>query len=54
VNEHIRSIVATQEAVSFGIVEPFDGAFQTFHVRPPLFFADFPLKGAIPGARKNV
>jgi len=51
-NEYIRSIVAAEEAVSLGVVEPLDGAFQTFHVRP-LFLADFPLKGAIPGARKK-
>src|SRR6202022_1183535 len=33
-----------EESVSLWIFEPFDGAFQTFHVRPPSFFADFPLK----------
>ena len=34
VNEYIRSIVSAEEAVSFGVVEPLDGAFETFHVRP--------------------
>jgi hypothetical protein len=53
VNKNIWSIVAAEEAVSLGIVEPLHGAFQTFHVRT-LLFADRPEKGAIPGPAKNV
>ena len=53
VDEYIRSIFAAEEAISLGVVEPLDGAFQSFHVRPSLF-ADFPEKDAIPGSRKNV
>src|ERR1035438_1998345 len=34
VNEYIGSFVTAEEAVSFSVVEPFDGAFQSFHVRP--------------------
>src|ERR1035437_8006580 len=53
-NEHIRSIVTAEEAVSFGVVEPLHGALQTFrHVRP-LFLANSPGKGAIPRAARNV
>src|SRR5208283_1295836 len=52
VNEYIRSIVAAEEAVSLGVVEPLYRAFQSFHVRPS-FFADFPEKGAFPGIRKK-
>src|SRR5580658_9321761 len=42
VDEYVRSIVSPQETVSLRVVEPLDGAFQTFHVRPPLFLADWP------------
>src|SRR5258708_28823684 len=54
VNENIRSIVAAEEAVTLGVVEPLDGAFQTFHVRPPLFLR-IPLKRRDSrGPQKNV
>jgi len=46
VNEHVRSIIAAEEAVSLRIVEPLHSAFQTIHVRPP-FSCRFPQKGAI-------
>jgi len=32
VDEYIRSPVAPQEAISFRVVEPLDGAFDTFHL----------------------
>jgi hypothetical protein len=35
VNEDVRSTLATDETVSFCVVEPLDRTFQTFHVRPP-------------------
>jgi hypothetical protein len=34
VNENIRPIRASDEAIAFGIIEPLDGPFQTIHVRP--------------------
>lgn len=34
VHKDVGSIVTTDESVAFGIVEPFDRTFQTFHVRP--------------------
>jgi hypothetical protein len=36
-NEYVRSIITAKETVTLGIVEPLDGAFQSIHVRPPLF-----------------
>src|SRR6202051_673413 len=33
-DENIGSIVTAEESVSLGVVEPLDGAFQTFHARP--------------------
>jgi hypothetical protein len=30
-NKYIRSIIAADEPVSFGVVKPLDGSFQTFH-----------------------
>ena len=53
-NKNIRSIVAAEEAVSFGVVEPLDSAFQTFHLRP-LFPAGASTEyGANQEVRKNV
>src|ERR1700723_1700692 len=41
VDEDIRPIRPTDEAISLGVVEPLDGSFQSFHVPPlsarPLF-----------------
>jgi len=34
-DEHIRSSITSDEAITFGIVEPFHRAFQTFHFAPP-------------------
>ena len=52
-DENIGSIVTTEEAVSLGVVEPLDGAFQTFHVRP--LFPRVSQQTAIPkGPRKCV
>jgi hypothetical protein len=34
VHENIRSTVASDEAIPFGIVEPFHRTIQTFHVTP--------------------
>lgn len=34
-NEHIGPIFAPDKSVSFRVVKPLDGAFQTFHVRTP-------------------
>lgn len=34
VNENIIATVTSYETVTFGIVEPFDSTFQTFHKRP--------------------
>ena len=34
-HKDIRPGIATDEPVAFGIVEPLDRTFQTFHVRPP-------------------
>ena len=36
VNKYVRAIRASDEPVSFGVIEPLDGSFQTFHV-PPSF-----------------
>ena len=33
-NKYIRSIGATDEPVSLGVIEPLDGSFQTFHEGP--------------------
>ena len=35
-NEYVWSIRASDEPVPFGVIEPLDGSFQTFHV-PPSF-----------------
>jgi hypothetical protein len=43
-NKDIRSIRAPDESVSFGVIEPLDGSFQTFHV-PPFFRR--PLSGGV-------
>jgi hypothetical protein len=34
VDKNVRSIFTSEETIAFGIVEPLDGTFQTFHVRP--------------------
>jgi len=34
VDEHIRPVVSSNKAVSFGVVEPLHSTFQTIHVRP--------------------
>ena len=34
-HEHIGSSVTSDEAITFGVVEPFHRAFQTFHFAPP-------------------
>jgi hypothetical protein len=52
-NEYVRSIVAAEEAVSLGVIEPLDGAFQTFHVLP-LFPALSPERALIPRARNRL
>jgi hypothetical protein len=52
-DEYIRSIFPAEEAISLGIVEPLDGAFQTFHVRL-LFLADTPNKARFQGTARNV
>jgi hypothetical protein len=36
VNEDIRAVIPADEPVSLRIVEPLDGSFHAFHVRPPL------------------
>jgi hypothetical protein len=54
VNKNIRSIVAAEEAVSFGVVEPLDSAFQTFHLRPLFLREPLTENGANPEVRKNV
>ena len=33
-NENVRPIRAPNEPVAFGVIEPLDGSFQTFHARP--------------------
>lgn len=34
VDEHVRPVVSSNKAVSFGVVEPLHSTFQTIHVRP--------------------
>ena len=35
VHEHIWAICATDEPIAFGVIEPLDGSFQTFHEISP-------------------
>jgi hypothetical protein len=51
-DEYVRSFISAEEAVSLGVVEPLDGAFQTFHVRPP-FFANLPKMARFQGPAKK-
>lgn len=44
VHKDVRSIVASNKTVAFGIVEPFHNTFQTFHLRPPRA-RSLPLRG---------
>jgi hypothetical protein len=52
-HKHVRlPIIATDEPVSFRVIEPLHRAFQTFHVRPPDFAGALETVEEFPGTAK--
>ena len=39
VNKHIGPIITPDKSVTLRVIEPLDGSFQSFHVRPPSTFS---------------